>query len=62
MTPWIRILLRYGAGVLAARALLPQELADAIGNDPELAAAVAALVAVGVEGAYVIGKKLGWRT
>ena len=62
MTPWIRILLRYGAGVLAARALLPQELADAIGNDPELAAAVAALVAVGVEGAYVISKKLGWRT
>jgi len=62
MSPWIRIALRYGAGILAAKALLPAEIADMIANDPELALAIAALIATGVEGIYAIAKRMGWQT
>ena len=58
----IRILLRYGAGALAGYALLPREITDLLSNDPELAGAIAALIAIGIEGTYAIAKRLGWRT
>ena len=58
----IRILLRYGAGALAGYSLLPRDVTNMIANDPELAGAIAALIAVGVEGFYAIAKRFGWRT
>ena len=58
----IRILLRYGAGALAGYSLLPREVTDMLASDPELAGAIAALIAIGVEGFYAIAKRFGWRT
>ncbi|MCB1379995.1 MAG: hypothetical protein KDK89_16745 [Alphaproteobacteria bacterium] len=58
----IRILLRYGAGALAGYSLLPREVTDMLASDPELVGAIAALIAIGVEGFYAIAKRFGWRT
>lgn len=58
----IRILLRYGAGALAGYSLLPREVTDMLSSDPELVGAIAALIAIGVEGFYAIAKRFGWRT
>ena len=59
---YIRVVLRYLAGYLVLKGLLPQEIADMIEQDPELAGAVGALIAVAVEGAYALAKRAGWRT
>lgn len=59
---YARIALRYSAGILAGYSLVPREITDMIAADPELAGAVAALIAVGVEGFYAIARRLGWRT
>lgn len=59
---YLRIALRYGAGVLAGYSLLPREITDMLANDPELVGALAAGIAIAVEGAYAIGKRMGWRT
>lgn len=59
---YLRLALRYVAGYLVFKGILPQEIADMIEQDPELAGAIGALIAVAVEGAYAIAKKLGWRT
>ena len=59
---YLRIALRYGAGVLAGYSIVPREITDMLRDDPELAGAVAALVAIGVEGFYAIARRFGWRT
>jgi len=59
---YIRILMRYLAGYLVLKGILPQDIADMIEQDPELAGAVGALIAVAVEGAYALARKMGWRT
>lgn len=58
----IRILLRYLAGYLVIRGLVPQDIADMIAQDPELAALVGSAIALAVEGAYALAKKFRWRT
>lgn len=57
-----RILLRYLAGYLLIKGLLPEDVARMIENDPEIAAAVGALIAAGVESLYAVAKRLGWKT
>lgn len=59
---YVRIGLRYLAGYLVLKGLLPHEIAATIENDPELAGAVGALIAVCVEGAYAFARRMGWRT
>lgn len=59
---YVRIILRYLAGYLVLKGILPQEIATTIESDPELAGAVGALIAVAVEGAYAFAKKMKWRT
>lgn len=59
---YLRIALRYGAGAMAGYSLLPKEITDMLANDPELVGALAALIAVAVEGYYAIAKRFGWRT
>jgi hypothetical protein len=59
---YVRIALRYLAGYLVLKGLLPQEIATMIENDPELAGAVGALIAIAVEGAYAFARRMGWRT
>lgn len=59
---YIRIALRYLAGYLVLKGLLPQDIATMIEQDPELAGAVGALIAVAVEGAYALARRWGWRT
>jgi len=60
LMPIVRIVLRYAAGVLLAKGLLPQEIADMIANDPELAALIGVGIMAGVEGFYVMARKFGW--
>lgn len=60
--PISRILVRYVAGYLAVRLLIPQSVADTIANDPDIAAAVGCALMGLVEGSYWLAKKKGWRT
>jgi hypothetical protein len=62
IAPFARILLRYGAGYLVLKAVIPQSLADQIANDPDMAAAVGFILMAGVEGCYALAKHHGWRT
>lgn len=59
---YIRIGMRYLAGYLVLKGVLPQEIATMIEQDPELAGAIGAVIAVLVEGAYALAKKMKWRT
>ena len=58
----VRIILRYGAGALAAYSIVPQEITDAIATDPDVAGLIALALAGGVEGYYALAKRFGWRT
>lgn len=60
MGPYIRIGLRYVAGILVAKAILPPDVADMIANDPEIAGAVGIGLAMLVEGVYAMARKFGW--
>lgn len=60
--PFARIILRYLAGFLLIKGLIPQDVADQLANDPDLVILVGAGIALGVEGFYVIAKRLGWAT
>lgn len=60
--PISRILVRYIAGYLALKLLIPQSVADMIANDPDIAAVVGCALMALVEGSYVVAKRRGWRT
>jgi hypothetical protein len=66
MGPYVRILLRYVAGYFVIKGILSQDLADTLAGDPEIVAlietAVGFAIGAAVEGAYVMAKRLGWRT
>ncbi|RFZ89381.1 hypothetical protein D0Y60_01760 [Shinella sp. WSJ-2] len=57
-----RILLRYLAGYLILKGILPEDIAHMIENDPEIAAGIGALISAGVESLYAVAKRLGWAT
>ncbi len=58
--PISRILLRYLAGFLVLKAVLPEDVGNMISTDPDLVAVVGALIAGGVEGFYMLARKYGW--
>lgn len=60
MGPYIRIALRYIAGYLVLKGLIPADLAEMIVNDPEIAAAIGLIIAALVETAYALARRLGW--
>ena len=60
--PFARILLRYIAGFLLLKGIIPQDLADQIANDPDLVMLIGAGIMLGVEGFYFVAKRMGWRT
>lgn len=62
MGVWSRILLRYLAGYLVLIGVLPQDIADALLDDPEVVAAIGIALTFVVEGAYALAKRMGWRT
>ena len=62
IAPFARILVRYIAGYLAFKAILPQSAADMIAADPDVAAVVGFILMAGVEGFYALAKHHGWRT
>lgn len=57
-----RIILRYIAGYLVLKGMVPQEVADLIASDPEFAALLGAGIVFVVEGAYALAKRFGWQT
>lgn len=68
MGPVLRIILRYGIGVLfgavASKGLVPKELTDQILADDNAITAIQTGLCVGagvcVEGAYRLAKRRGW--
>lgn len=62
MAVYLRIGLRYVAGYLFLKGLLPEDLANAIANDPEIAALIGLGIGAAVEGAYALARRLGWAT
>lgn len=58
----VRIGLRYVAGYLVIKNIIPQEIADMIANDPEIAFVVGGALAAVAEGAYALAKRRGWAT
>lgn len=58
--PYIRIGLRYLAGYLVIKNVIPPDIADMLKDDPELVALVGTGIAVAVEGAYALAKRFGW--
>ncbi|MBB3396890.1 hypothetical protein [Rhizobium sp. BK060] len=57
-----RIALRYIAGYLVLKSILPQDIADMVAQDPDIAAVIGAAIAAGVEGLYALAKRRGWAT
>ena len=61
MGPAIRILLRYGVG-----GIIGYELGARLASDPDIVAVITVAATAGVglatEGAYLVAKRLGWRT
>jgi len=61
-----RILLRYIAGALVLKGLLPDELGNTIVTDPDIISIteviVGAAIGAAVEGWYSIAKRMGWST
>ena len=62
MGVWSRILLRYLAGYLVLIGVLPQDIADMLMDDPEIAAAIGIALSFVAEGAYTLAKRWGWKT
>lgn len=62
MGVWSRILLRYLAGYLVLNGVLPQDIADAMLEDPEVVAAIGIALTFLIEGAYALAKRWGWKT
>lgn len=60
MAPYIRIALRYLAGYLVFKNLIPAEWAEMIANDPDIVAGIGVVLALVVEGFYVMAKRFGW--
>lgn len=60
MAPYIRIALRYLAGYLVFKNLIPAEWADMIANDPDIVAGVGIALALCVEGFYAMARRFGW--
>lgn len=59
---YTRILMRYIAGILLAREIVPDWLADMIANDPEIAAGAGLLMAGVAEGLYALARRFRWKT
>lgn len=62
MSVYVRILLRYLLGYLVLKGIVPQDIADMIESDPEIAAAVGGVLVLAVEGVTVLARRLGWKT
>jgi hypothetical protein len=62
LAPYIRIGLRYIAGYLVIKGLMPQDMAETLANDPEVVAMIGIVIAAAVEGAYALAKRWGWTT
>jgi hypothetical protein len=60
MTPYIRIILRYGAGALAAKGYLTSDGASFLATDPDVLMAAGAIIGVATEAWYAIAKRFGW--
>ena len=57
LTPFVRLLLRYGAGVV-----LGMEVGDILAGDPDVVLAVAMAMSIIAERAYAIAKREGLTT
>jgi hypothetical protein len=59
-SPVIRIALRYLAGYLLFKALIPPEIAAMLSDDPLLVGLIGSAITATVEGFYIMARKFGW--
>lgn len=59
---YVRVGLRYLAGYLVLKGIIPDDVAALIEEDPELSVLIGGVIAAGVEWLYAKAQKLGWRT
>lgn len=61
-----RILLRYGAGMLAAVGVLSDDVAATLAVDPDVLGIVSTILGLAMaaasEGWYALAKRFGWKT
>lgn len=57
-----RIVLRYLSGLLIGYGLLPKEVGEMIGVDPDLTLLLGVFIGAVVEWLYAIAKRKGWMT
>lgn len=62
MAAFARIILRYGAGFLAASGWLDRDTSNMLAVDPDIQLAVAGALLALSEGWYWAAKRLGWAT
>ena len=66
MSPLVRILLRYGSGLLIAKGLLDADTGNMLVNDPEVARmlelALGAAMGAVSEVYYFLARRYGWST
>lgn len=64
MSVFIRIGLRYLAGLLVGYGLLSQDISDMLSNDPDIVAAVEIAVGAAIGGVaelwYYLARRFGW--
>ena len=62
MSVYLRILLRYLLGYLVLKNIVPQDVAEILENDPEIAMLIGGALAAAVEGITVLARRWGWKT
>jgi hypothetical protein len=66
MSPFVRILLRYGSGLLIAKGLLDDETGNMLVADPDVAQTIELALGAGMGAAsevwFMLAKRYGWTT
>lgn len=66
MSPLVRILLRYGSGLLIAKGLLDSETGNMLATDPDIARSLELFLGTAMAAAsevwFILAKRYGWRT
>lgn len=60
IAPLSRSLLRYLAGYLVLKNVIPADIAEQIANDPDLAMLLGSGIMIAVEGFWIVARKQGW--
>ena len=60
IAPLARSFLRYLAGYLVIKNVIPADIAEQIANDPDLAMLIGGGIMLAVEGFWIVARRQGW--